>query len=323
MRYRITHTTHYHYSQAVGLCQNEARLQPRDYTRQECQLNHFEITPKPADFVERFDFFGNHVAYFAIQQAHSQLTVTSISEVIVFPKPATLNFESSLSWESARALLQELAWQTQMQSQQGQIQQSSLPQQKSLDLLEAQQYALDSPMVVSTPELKQYAEPSFLPNRPLIAVVQDLMQRIFTDFTYDPTFTTISTPLIDVLNFRRGVCQDFAHLAIGCLRSYGIAARYISGYIETLPEPGQPRLVGADASHAWFAVYMPDIGWLEFDPTNNTLAEEQHITLAWGRDYSDVTPLKGIAFGGGQHTLSVSVDVLRLPFVYERRSRPR
>jgi transglutaminase-like putative cysteine protease len=138
------------------------------------------------------------------------------------------------------------------------------------------------------------------------------MTRIYKDFTYDPNFTTIATPLSDVLHFRRGVCQDFAHLAIACLRAYGIAARYVSGYVETLPQPGKQRLVGADASHAWFSVYSPRIGWLDFDPTNNTVPLDQHITLAWGRDYADVTPLKGIAFGGGQHTLSVSVDVLRL-----------
>ena len=167
-------------------------------------------------------------------------------------------------------------------------------------------------MVSVSAELAEYARLSFEPNRALVDVVYDLMARIYKDFTYDPTFTTIATPLIEVLRFRRGVCQDFAHLAIGCLRSFGIAARYVSGYVETMPEPGKSRLVGADASHAWFSVYIPAIGWMDFDPTNNKVPHDQHITLAWGRDFSDVTPLKGIAFGGGQHTLSVSVDVLRL-----------
>ena len=181
-----------------------------------------------------------------------------------------------------------------------------------MEILDAKQYVLDSPMITVMPELADYAEPSFQVNRSLVDVVHDLMQRIYLDFTYDPSFTTIATPLSDVLRHRRGVCQDFAHLAIGCLRAYNIAARYISGYVETVPEAGQPRLVGADASHAWFSVYIPNTGWLDFDPTNNTVPLDQHITLAWGRDYADVTPLKGIAFGGGQHTLSVSVDVLRL-----------
>jgi transglutaminase-like putative cysteine protease len=303
MKYRITHTTRYNYSQAVELCQNEARLQPRDFWRQQCLSTRFEITPEPIDFHERIDYFGNHLAYFAIKQAHKQLTVTAISEVMIFPEQQTLDLFNQLSWEQAQSLLQETSMQGQSQDQM---------QDQVLDLLDARQYALDSPMVTTGFELGSYAQPSFLPNRPLVEVVRDLMQRIHNDFTYDPSFTTIATPLSDVLNHRRGVCQDFAHLAIGCLRAYGIAARYVSGYVETRPAPGKQRIVGADASHAWFAVFIPGVGWLEFDPTNNTVPLDQHITLAWGRDYADVTPLKGIAYGGGLHTLSVSVDVLRL-----------
>lgn len=308
MKYRITHTTHYHYSQSVGLCQNEARLLPRNFWRQHCDNSRFDIRPIPMDFRERVDFFGNRVTYFAIQQPHTELMVTAISEVTIFPKQNTLDLFNPMTWEQVSSLLQEIPWQGQSQSQQGQSQM----QDQGLEILDARQYALDSPMVTITPELADYAQSSFLPNRPLVDVVHDLMVRIYQDFTYDPTFTTIATPLSEVLSFRRGVCQDFAHLAIGCLRAYGIAARYISGYVETLPEPGTQRLVGADASHAWFSVYIPSIGWLDFDPTNNTVPLDQHISLAWGRDYSDVTPLKGIAYGGGQHTLSVSVDVSRL-----------
>jgi transglutaminase-like putative cysteine protease len=308
VKYRITHTTFYHYSQPVGLCQNEARLQPRIFWRQQCHNSRFDIKPTPMDFSERIDFFGNRVAYFAIQQPHTQLIVTAISEVTIFPRQNNLDLLNQMTWEQVRSLLQESPLLGQSQSQLGQIQN----QDQTLEVLDARQYVLDSPMVIVTPELADYAQGSFLPNRALVDVVHDLMQRIYKDFTYDPAFTTIATPLSEVLSFRRGVCQDFAHLAIGCLRAYGIAARYISGYVETLPEPGKPRLVGADASHAWFSVYIPGTGWLDFDPTNNTVPLDQHITLAWGRDYADVTPLKGIAFGGGQHTLSVSVDVLRL-----------
>jgi transglutaminase-like putative cysteine protease len=308
VKYRITHTTFYHYSQPVGLCQNEARLQPRIFWRQQCHNSRFDIKPTPMDFSERIDFFGNRVAYFAIQQPHTQLIVTAISEVTIFPRQNNLDLLNQMTWEQVRSLLQESPLLGQSQSQLGQIQN----QDQTLEVLDARQYVLDSPMVIVTPELADYAQSSFLPNRALVDVVHDLMQRIYKDFTYDPAFTTIATPLSEVLGFRRGVCQDFAHLAIGCLRAYGIAARYISGYVETLPEPGKPRLVGADASHAWFSVYIPGTGWLDFDPTNNTVPLDQHITLAWGRDYADVTPLKGIAFGGGQHTLSVSVDVLRL-----------
>lgn len=298
MNYRITHTTVYHYSQAVGLCQNEARLQPREFWRQHCLNSYFEISPNPSDFFERVDFFGNRVSYFAVQQIHTQLVVTAISEVAVYPKPEPKN-AAQPCWETVRALLQDPYGQGQVQ-------------ELSQELLEARQYVLDSPMVTTNQDLVYYAQASFQPNRPLLEVVRDLMQRIYHDFTYDPSFTSIATPLSEVLAHRRGVCQDFAHLAIGCLRSYGLAARYISGYVETAPEPGIPRLVGADASHAWFSVYIPGTGWVDFDPTNNKLPFDQHITLAWGRDYADVTPLKGIAFGGGQHSLTVSVDVMRL-----------
>lgn len=312
MKYRITHTTYYRYSQPVGLCQNEARLQPRNFWRQQCHNSRFDIQPTPTDFREWLDFFGNHVTYFAIQQPHTQLTVTAINEVTIFPRQNNSDLANRITWEQARTVLQEMPVQVQMQNQQGQSQSQLSSEEHIMEILDAKQYVLDSPMITVMPELADYAEPSFQVNRSLVDVVHDLMQRIYLDFTYDPSFTTIATPLSDVLRHRRGVCQDFAHLAIGCLRAYNIAARYISGYVETVPEAGQPRLVGADASHAWFSVYIPNTGWLDFDPTNNTVPLDQHITLAWGRDYADVTPLKGIAFGGGQHTLSVSVDVLRL-----------
>jgi transglutaminase-like putative cysteine protease len=310
VKYRITHSTNYHYSQSVGLFQKEVKLQPRNFWRQHCHNSHFDIKPTPVDIRERTDFFGNRVAYFAIQQPHTSLIVTAISDVTTFLKESNLDLFNQLTWEQVRSLLQGTPLQEQSQSQQSQSQLQN--QDNNLEILNARQYVLDSPMVTITPELADYAQSSFQPNRALVEVVRDLMGRIYKDFTYDPTFTTIATPLSEVLSFRRGVCQDFAHLAIGCLRANGIAARYISGYVETLPEPGKQRLVGADASHAWFSVYIPGMDWLDFDPTNNTVPLDQHITLAWGRDYADVTPLKGIAFGGGQHTLSVSVDVLRL-----------
>ena len=315
MKYRITHSTLYDYSQSVGLCQNEARLQPRNFWRQQAHSSHFEITPSPTDFNERTDFFGNRVTYFAVQKPHTKLLVTVISEVTIFPKQNGLDLFNSMTWEQVVQILQanfSLNSQAGFSEQQSQSQSQSQSTEYAYEILDARQYVLDSPMVSVSAELAEYARLSFEPNRALVDVVYDLMARIYKDFTYDPTFTTIATPLIEVLRFRRGVCQDFAHLAIGCLRSFGIAARYVSGYVETMPEPGKSRLVGADASHAWFSVYIPAIGWMDFDPTNNKVPHDQHITLAWGRDFSDVTPLKGIAFGGGQHTLSVSVDVLRL-----------
>ena len=180
------------------------------------------------------------------------------------------------------------------------------------DILEMRQYILNFPMIPAMPELQAYAEKSFAEGRPLLETVEDLSTRLHTDFTYDPNFTTIATPLIDVIKHRRGVCQDFAHLGIGCLRALGLAARYVSGYIETDPPPDQKPLAGADASHAWFSVYLPQLGWVDFDPTNNQMPTDRHITVAWGRDYADVTPLKGVVFGSGTHELSVSVDCERI-----------
>lgn len=179
------------------------------------------------------------------------------------------------------------------------------------EVVEARQFRLDSPLVATSPALAAFAQPSFSPGRPLLDSVHDLNRRIHAAFTYDQEVTTISTPLSEVLAQQRGVCQDFAHLAIGCLRSLGLPARYVSGYVESLPPPGQPRLRGADASHAWFAVFDPEQGWVDFDPTNDQIVTDHHVTTAWGRDYADVTPLKGIVFGGGAHQLEVAVEIVR------------
>ena len=168
---------------------------------------------------------------------------------------------------------------------------------------------LDSPFVAVRPAFREYAEPSFLPGRPLLEAVADLNERIYREFKYDPHFTTVATPLDEVLSERRGVCQDFAHLAIACLRSLGLAARYVSGYILTVPPPGRPRLVGADASHAWLSVFVPGLGWADFDPTNDLLPDLQHVTLAWGRDFSDISPLRGVILGGGEQKIDVRVTV--------------
>lgn len=176
----------------------------------------------------------------------------------------------------------------------------------------AREFSLDSPMLRASAELREYAAQSMLGDRSFLASVQELNHRIYSEFTYDPGFTDVATPLQDVLKHKRGVCQDFAHLAIGCLRSLGFATRYVSGYLETLPPPGQEKLIGADATHAWFEVFCPGEGWFEFDPTNNTVASEQHIVTAWGRDFSDVSPLRGVIFGGGDsHQLNVAVTVTR------------
>jgi transglutaminase-like putative cysteine protease len=289
--YRVTHKTRYEYIDSVGQSYNEARLLPRPCPQQELLSARLVISPVESDFRVRQDFFGNRVAYFSISEQHREFTVTAISEVRVLNAIGQLDFAQGEAWEAVRERLQ---------------------QDRQPDVQDARQYTLDSPFVATSPQLGAYAAESFQPGRPLVDAVHDLMQRIHRDFKFDPEFTTLATPLAEVLEHRRGVCQDFAHLAIGCIRSHGLAARYVSGYIETLPPPGKPKLVGADASHAWFAVYLPNVGWMDFDPTNNQLPSEQHITIAWGRDYGDVAPLKGVVFGGQNHELSVSVEVERL-----------
>lgn len=291
MNYKITHTTTYQYAEPVTVCHNEARLKPLNTFYQQCLATEIVIDPPPSDYHERTDFFGNPVTYFAIHTNHKTLKVSSISTVKTLSEPRNLDSYNTLEWEEVVAYFSE---------------------QRDDDTLDAQQYRLNSPLVVVNQEMVNYAERSFLEGRLIIDAVQDLMERIHRDFTYDPHFTTIATPLLDVLKHRRGVCQDFAHLAIGCLRSMGLAARYVSGYIETTPPEGQERLVGADASHAWFSVYVPKMGWIDFDPTNNQMPMDKHITVAFGRDFHDVTPLKGVIFGGGKHKLKVSVDVANM-----------
>lgn len=291
MRYRVTHTTRYTYPVPVGQSCHEVRLMPRACPGQHLLDSRLESHPAAADYRARTDFFGNVVAYFAIPESHSEFSVTAVSDVEVGVHPGQLDFGSSAPWEEVR---------------------DHLLQGADAECQDAVQFILDSPFIESNASLAAYAQSSFTAGRPLIEAVHDLMQRIHADFTFDPEFTTLATPLSEVLEHRRGVCQDFAHLAIGCLRAQGLAARYVSGYIETLPPPGEEKLVGADASHAWFSVFLPGTGWMDFDPTNNLLPADQHITVAWGRDYADVAPLKGVIFGGDNHGLEVSVSVERL-----------
>lgn len=292
MRYTITHRTLYQYSSGVALCHNEAQLLPRETPWQLYRPSQIRIKPRPALSVERVDFFGNRVLYFAIQDIHHRLEVTVATEVRVLDERPFDESSPSPPWEQARRMLRE---------------------DPDPEIIEARLFGLNSPFVAIQPEFREYAEPSFTPGRPLLEAMADLNERIYREFKYDPHFTTVATPLNEVLSERRGVCQDFAHLAIACLRALGLAARYISGYLETLPPPGQPRLIGADASHAWLAVYVPGVGWAEFDPTNDCMPREKHVTLAWGRDYGDVAPLRGVVTGGGKHAMKVSVDVAPNP----------
>ena len=292
MKYRVTHTTTFRYESTVGFCYNLARIRPRVLPHQQVGSAILQISPFPHDHCTDLDYFGNRTDYFSIHQPHEELVVTAVSEVHVSP-PETGLFDrvTPIPWESVR---------------------EQLHTDRSPAGIEAVEFTLDSPMVGVDGELADYARRSFPPGRPFDEAVLELTARIYRDFRYDPEFSDIATPLKEVLQHRSGVCQDFAHLAIGCLRAQGLAARYVSGYIETDPPPGREKLVGADASHAWFSVFQPGNGWLDFDPTNNQRPGERHITVAWGRDYADVPPLRGIAYGGGEHELKVAVDVRRV-----------
>ena len=306
MNYKIIHKTEYSYTYPVNLCYNEARLTPRHHVHQQCKDSQFVVHPEPKECLQRRDFFGNTVYYFTIQQPHDRLTVTVTSRVTVKGRALQRNFSEARHHGGTlqrTSAAEHVSW----EEAHHQLHTDSNP-----EILEMRQYVLNSPMIPAMPELHAYAKKSFTTGRSLLEAVEDLSTRLYTDFTYDPGFTTVATPLGDVMTHRRGVCQDFAHLGIGCLRALGFAARYVSGYIETNPPPGQEPLSGADASHAWFSVYLPQLGWVDFDPTNNQMPTDQHISVAWGRDYTDVTPLKGVVFGSGTHALSVSVDCKRV-----------
>lgn len=284
MRYRIRHSTKYAYSDTVAVCHNLVRLAPRAFGGQTLDSYRLIVSPDPSDLAKRTDLFGNRVEFFSIQRAHQTLTMTAISDVEVHEQP--LLPATSPPWETARDSLRTPG-----------------------DAIKAYRFAFPSTHVPRNATLREYGAISFTPGRPILDAGRDLTRRIHADFKYDPRATTISTPVLDAFNARAGVCQDFAHVQIACLRSLGLAARYVSGYLRTIPPPGKARLVGADASHAWLSVYCGPVGWIDFDPTNNCIPTTDHITVAIGRDYADISPIQGVFVGGGSHTMVVSVDV--------------
>ena len=291
--YTIHHLTRYTYDEPVSVCHNLAHLMPRLASRHQWRYADIEVVPTPAIRAERLDYFGNRLTFFAIQQPHRELEVVARGQVELEPA-ASAQVISSITWEVARDHIQ-----TRISSQ------SPWP----AELLDAFQFTFPSPYIRWDGEVAAYANGSFVPNRPMLDAVLHLSDRIYREFVYDTKSTTVSTTLPEILKARGGVCQDFAHLMIGCLRALGLSARYVSGYLLTSPPPGKPRLVGADASHAWVSVYIPDLGWLDVDPTNNVIPSDKHITLAWGRDFGDVSPLRGVILGGGRHQIQVKVDV--------------
>ncbi len=290
MRCRIVHLTTYDYDQPVVHAYNEAHLHPRDDNGQRCLSHQLEVTPAPVACTEIVDPFGNRVAVFSVQGGFDRLSVEATSEVTTSaPAPPP----TGPPWESVRVML-------------------DIDRQPAGR--DARRYRAPSRLVPAGEPFRQYAAKSFLPSRPMVDATLDLVSRIHRDFVYEPGVTTITTPLLEVLENGRGVCQDFAQFMIACLRSLGLAARYVSGYIPTAPSPQGAALEGADASHAWVSVYLPGWGWIDVDPTNDQMVKSSHVTTAWGRDYWDVSPLRGSVEGGGQtHQLNVLVSVETLP----------
>jgi transglutaminase-like putative cysteine protease len=285
LRFRVEHTTRYRYESPASLCYNLAHLRPRSTRDQQVLDSEVRVDPLPDDRSRRIDQHGNEVDYFTIERPHDGLVVTSTAELEVTP-PAT-SPAAQLTWEDTVAA--------------------------AVEPTPEREFRLESPLVPALAEVRHYAAASFVPGRSMIAVAADLASRIHRDFAFVPGATTVSTPLSEVLQTRRGVCQDFAHLAVGCLRSIGLAARYVSGYIETTPPPGEEKLIGADATHAWCALRLADGSWLDLDPTNDVVAPERHLVVAWGRDYSDVVPVKGVVMAAEEAMeLTVAVDVTRL-----------
>jgi transglutaminase-like putative cysteine protease len=288
MEYLVRHRTHYRYLQDVSYSCHLTHLHLRETPHQHVLVSVVALKPEPASLDRRMDFFGNLSEWFALDQPHTFLEVLAESRVRVDAPPAR-DAGLSESWEEVRRRLEDAAGE---------------------EAVDAVQFMFDSPLTAFNSDVAQYAAKSFAPGRPLLEGARELMARIHADFRYDTTVTDATTPVDRVFEIRAGVCQDLAHVGIAAMRSLGLPARYVSGYLLTRPPPGMPRLLGADASHAWFSVWAPPFGWVDLDPTNNVEVGEGHVTLAYGRDYGDVSPLNGIILGGHDHVIEVGVDVI-------------
>ena len=288
MRYDIRHCTTYRYSQPVSISHHVLHLLPRRHARQVLHASSLSIEPHPAVRTDAEDYFGNPLTFLTIQQQHEQLTIESRAQVEVVapeqPEPSR-----TMPWD--RIFRQ-------------------LEQRGTRDAIAVLQFAFDSPRTQASADLAGYALQSFLPGRPVLEAVLDLTQRIHRDFCYDSMATGVATTVDEAFRLRRGVCQDFVHVELACLRALAVPARYVSGYLLTRAPPGREKLVGSDASHAWVSVWCADAGWVDLDPTNDIAAGDEHVTLAWGRDYGDISPINGVTFGGGEHVMEVAVDVI-------------
>lgn len=291
IRYRVRHETTYDYRRNVTLSQQVLHMTPRSFDYQTVMSHQLVIEPDPPDWSTHIDYFGNVSKAFTLASPHRRLIVRADSIIALHTRPDNGKTLASLPWESQR---------------------DQLANPLDAKLLAEVAFLYDSPHVECSIALRDYALPFFTDGRALLDACMDLTTHIFQDFEFDPEATTISTPLAEVLHGRRGVCQDFAHLMIGCLRSLGLACRYVSGYILTTPPVGEERLVGTDASHAWVSVYCSGLGWIDYDPTNRCLVQDEHVTVGWGRDYGDVSPIRGLVLGGGGQKLKVAVTMERI-----------
>ena len=288
MMYDIRHRTTFTYEDVVSVSHHVLHLSPRRHPRQRALETAMLIDPSPAVDSQGSDYFGNPVHYLTVQEPHDQLVVEARSRIDVQPLPASIDIGASERWVETRESLAAAADDT---------------------MLQAFQFVFDSPYSVADEDVRDYALQSFVGDRPVLEAAMDLTSRIYGEFEYRGGVSDVSTPVRDVFGMRKGVCQDFAHLEIACLRSLWLAARYVSGYLRTRPPEGKEKLVGADASHAWLSVWCGSNGWVDFDPTNNVIPNVEHITIGWGRDYGDVSPINGFIVGGGAHQVAVAVDV--------------
>ncbi len=292
MIFDIEHITKYTYEYGVSFCHNIATLKPKSFPGQTLLDYQLDISPIPTDLSEREDFFGNIITRFSIQKHHKELIVKAKSRI---NRDYNLQIELEDLKSAKKLKIKDVI---------------NLMKGIDHDVLDARQFVLESPLISNySKEIKKYARKSFQPDRSLYEAAFELMQRIFEDFDFVSGFTNIATPLKEVMHEKKGVCQDFAQIAIACIRSMGLPARYVSGYIETIAPEGMEKLVGTDASHAWFSVFFPTFGWIDFDPTNNQIPKNQHIVVAHGRDYYDVAPLKGVIYSTGKNEMEVSVDI--------------
>jgi transglutaminase-like putative cysteine protease len=285
--YETAHTTAYDYAGSVSVSHHVLRLSARRTARQQCLEHALSIEPQPALTSAHGDYFGNTTHFITVEQPHSRLVITSRNRVALSPAFIPEPTETP-SWESVSGRCRV---------------------DHSGTALEAHEFIYASPLIPNDDAFADYATSSFAKDRPVLDAVAHLTSRIRNDFKFDATATTVATPVAQFFQQRRGVCQDFAQFQIACLRAVGLPARYVSGYLETDPPPGQPALRGVDASHAWVSFFCPGLGWIDVDPTNNCFPSLRHITVGWGRDYSDVGPITGVLVGGASQTLRVSVDV--------------